>query len=165
MILFFNTSLVNVSVRSVQPGRGSANPQLVRHKSSGLVKGTRQRKWETLVCLYSSDRTATCCQHPCTWLIQVKVVGNELMKWSYWLCLLRSLSKHFRQVALFCHLAPIAVTKEEVRAWDKGAEMSPTLINPGWWGATFVCYLNELSKGECASPFKASLSGTVTSDD
>lgn len=76
-----------------------------------------------------------------------------------------SVSTPHRQAALFCHLAPIALTKAEVPAWDKGAEMSPTLINHGWWGATFVCYLNELSKGERASPFKACLIWTITSDN
>lgn len=76
-----------------------------------------------------------------------------------------SVSTPHRQAALFCHLAPIALTKAEVPAWDKGAEMSPTLINHGWWGATSVCYLNELSKRERASSFKACLIWTISSDN
>ena len=38
-LLFSNASLMNVSGRSVRPGAGSANPQLLRLNSSALAKG------------------------------------------------------------------------------------------------------------------------------
>lgn len=82
---------MNVSGRSVQPGAGSAIPQPVRLNGSALAKGAGQRRTGlgdrstpitpvTRQQLAATLALAASRCRPCTWLIQVDVVGGELVK-------------------------------------------------------------------------------------
>lgn len=87
-----NASLMNVSKRSVQPGAGSAIPQLVILNSSALAKGAGQRRielgdcsmpvlqWQDSNLQPPSLTLVASCHRPYTWLIQVDIVGGELVK-------------------------------------------------------------------------------------
>lgn len=91
-LLFSTASLMNVSERSVQPGAGSAIPQLARLNSSALAKGPEQSIAEPGDCsmhactaVTRAELEATLALTPShhrlhTWLIQVDIVGGELLK-------------------------------------------------------------------------------------
>lgn len=82
-LLFSNASLMNVSGRSVQPGAGSAIPQLVSVNSSASAKkgqGEGGQSWETVVRLYPSDEAATC-SHPS---VSPPLAAIRAPGWSRW---------------------------------------------------------------------------------
>lgn len=80
-----NASLMNVSERSVQPGAGSAIPQLVRLNSSALAKGAGQRRIELGDCsMPVLQRQDSNLQTPSPSLPLVIVHAPGWSRWTLW---------------------------------------------------------------------------------